>query len=166
MAKRRSKTKAKKMRAASEKKRRRAGSTRKTPNRRSRGKANGVGGRGSPEAVQKRRTARELNTALGANQVTSLDGRTAKRRARLIQELKDGRNGKALKSIDLLSHTNELLEIGETWASLKKEGVRAVKADLTDELEKISITTQKAYGFRPEAWKMLGIDIEALMPKR
>ena len=121
------------------------------------------GGRGSPEAIEKRRTARQLNTLLmgGPKKGAKLDGRTEKRRRRLIKELKGGRSGKELKPIDVVTHVNELMEIGETLASLKKQGVKPRKTDTSPEIMDTVSRTQKAYGFRPEAWKMLGIDLTA-----
>ena len=118
-------------------------------------------GRGSPEAVEKRRSARQLNTLLGATGEKKLDGRTEKRRKRLVKELKQGRRGTALKPIDFVSHVHELLEIGESLSSLRKQGVKARKTDTSPEVLDAVERTQKAYGFRADAWKMLGITLEA-----
>src|SRR5262245_37045434 len=87
------------------------------------------GGRGSIEAIEKRRAARQLNSVFtgGAKQGGVLDGRTEKRRRRLIKELKEGKNGKILKPIEIVSHTHELLELGETLSSLRKAGVKAAR---------------------------------------
>jgi hypothetical protein len=120
-----------------------------------------AGGRGSPEAVAKRRAARQLNTLLGANQIRpGLDGRTEKRRQRLIKELKEGRRGTALKPIDVVAHVNELMDLGESIASLKKLGVKPRKVEATSEILAIVDRTQEAYGFRAEAWRMLGLKVE------
>jgi hypothetical protein len=117
-------------------------------------------GRGRPEAVEKRRTARELNTLLGGASDKKLDGRTEKRRKRLVKELKTGRRGTPLKPIEVVSHVDELLEIGETLSSLRKQGVKARKTEASPEVLDAVKRTQKAYGFRPEAWKMLGVTVE------
>jgi len=119
------------------------------------------GGRGSPEAVEKRRAARRLNTLItgGARATAHLDGRTEKRRKRLIRELKEGRRGVALKPIDVVTHVNELMELGETLRSIKRQGVKARKLDLTPDIIATAERTQAAYGFDPDAWKMLGIDL-------
>src|SRR5260221_13149180 len=82
-------------------------------------------GRASEEAVMKRRAARHFNDVLlGGNAPTSrLDGRTAKRRLRLLEELKQGtsRSGKrALKPIDILLRVQALLDLDEPIASLRK----------------------------------------------
>lgn len=119
-------------------------------------------GRGSPEAVEKRRAARQLNSLLlgTAKSVVELDGRTAKRRERLIQELKEGRGGEPLKPIDRLSHVNELLGIGETFASLRKLGIKPSKATLTPEVVETAERVQAANPeIRPAAWKILGIEM-------
>src|SRR5262249_5708803 len=82
-------------------------------------------GRGSAEAVQKRRVARRLNDLFSGRAAAaggSLDGRTAKRRARLLSELEKGtkRGSKSpLKPIDLLLRVNDLLAIGEPVSSIR-----------------------------------------------
>ena len=127
-----------------------------------------AGGRGSAEAVAKRRAARQLNTLLsgGKQPGDKLDGRTEKRRLRLVKELKDGRRGRPLKAIDFVTHVNELLEIGETLASLRKQGVKARKPEQTPELLDVARAAQKAYGFRADAWKMMGLDLAAEPKKK
>lgn len=119
------------------------------------------GGRGSPEAIAKRRAARHLNSLFGegGRAAGQLDGRTEKRRRRLLAELKDGRNGRALKAIEILTHTNELLELGETLSSIRKAGAKPRKMDISETDHDVVQQTQNEYNFRPEAWKMLGIDI-------
>lgn len=120
-----------------------------------------TGGRGSAEAIEKRRAARQLNALLTSGpKKQQLDGRTAKRRARLIAELKDGgKDGKPLQPIDFLKHIEDLFGIGETAASLRKQGVKARKLELTPEIQETIEATQKAYGFKSETWKMLGVDL-------
>ena len=128
------------------------------------GKRAGTGGRGSNEAIEKRRVARQLNALFGpsSGQNGKLDGRTEKRRKRLLKELKEGRRGKPLTPIEVVTHANELLELGETLSSIRKNGVRSVKSEggfSTEQLEAVQ-RTQSAYGFRPEVWKLLGVDID------
>ncbi len=119
------------------------------------------GGRGSKEAIEKRRAARQLNTLLtgGARDPNKIDGRTEKRRRRLLRELKEGRRGHALKPIDFVTHVNELMSLGETLASLKKKGVKPRKTEQTPEITQTAIWAQEAYSFRPDSWKMLGIEL-------
>ena len=119
------------------------------------------GGRGSPEAVEKRRVARQLNALFGgrAPGEGKLDGRTAKRRLRLLKELKEGRGGRGLKAIEVVSHANELLLIGDKLSGIRKNGVKAPRIEIDDSTMKVVARTQTAYGFRPEAWKLLGVQL-------
>jgi hypothetical protein len=114
-------------------------------------------GRASPEAIEKRRAARQLNTLFsGRRGPNKLDGRTAHRRVRLLLELKEGRHGRSLKALEVLSHANQLLALGETISSIRKNGVKAPKTDI--ELDtKLVLRIQAAYAFRPEAWRLLGV---------
>jgi hypothetical protein len=126
-------------------------------------KRGGTGGRGSSEAIEKRRVARQLNALFGAagGQNGKLDGRTEKRRRRLLNELKEGRRGEPLKPIEIITHANELLELGETLSSIRKNGVRSIKNESAFSVEQLEAVqrTQTAYAFRPEVWKLLGVDI-------
>ncbi len=125
-----------------------------------------TGGRGSAEAIEKRRVARQLNTLFGANghQAGKLDGRTEKRRQRLLKELKDGKRGQALKPIEIITHASELLEMGETLATIRKNGLKATKIEIDGQGEKADAVrrAQEAYKFHPEVWKLLGIDLDEL----
>ncbi|MCA9533232.1 MAG: hypothetical protein KC593_06125 [Myxococcales bacterium] len=127
-----------------------------------------AGGRGSPEAIAKRRTARQLNALLegGTKEGPKLDGRTEKRRKRLIQELKDGKRGEALKPVEAVSHTNELLGLGESLASLKRQGVKPRKFDTSPEIMDVVRATQTAYGYAEDAWKIIGITLDAPAPEK
>ena len=131
-----------------------------------RGARKDSGGRGSAEAIEKRRVARQLNTLFGGGGPGSgkLDGRTEKRRQRLLRELKEGKGGKELKPIEIVTHANELLEMGETLSSIRKNGLRAPKIELAASPERVEtvLRTQEAYGFRAEVWKLLGIDLEEI----
>src|SRR5215813_11555497 len=74
------------------------------PDRAERGRA--PNRRGSPEAIEKRRVARVFNDILGGRGASShkLDGRTEKRRQRLLKELEAGkaRGSRELKPLDIL----------------------------------------------------------------
>lgn len=122
------------------------------------------GGRGSAEAIEKRRVARQLNTLFGPASSSKLDGRTEKRRQRLLNELREGKSGQALKPIEIVTHANELLEMGETLASIRKNGVKTPKLDLDGTPEKVKtvLRAQEAYGFHPDVWKLLGLDLAVL----
>jgi hypothetical protein len=112
--------------------------------------------RGSPEAVAKRRAARALNSLFekGAS-VEVVDKRKAKRMERLLHELKNGRRGKALKPIDMLSHANSLLvDFGLTTGALRR--VRSKRSAPTDPAAlALYQETQATYGFDPRAWIVL-----------
>ena len=70
--------------------------------------------RGSPEAIEKRRAARVFNDVLGgrASGAHKLDGRTEKRRQRLLKELEDG-----------MARTAQWLESGADWFRLGQHAV-------------------------------------------
>src|SRR5688572_26439952 len=90
--------------------------------------------RGSAEAIEKRRVARELNRMLSAESGgVAADGRTEKRRQRLLRELREGRRGEALKPIDILQHAHELLELGENITSVKKACSPTYRAEITSD---------------------------------
>jgi hypothetical protein len=115
--------------------------------------------RGSSEAIAKRRAARAFNELLAGG--SKRDGRTEKKRQRLLAELKEGtsRSGKrALKPIDVLLRVQTLLELGETVASLRKvcRPVRVV--DLDRDAIALLRRLHSAYGFRIEAYQFVGID--------
>lgn len=117
--------------------------------------------RGSPEAIAKRRVARALNRLFeeGGN-TTAMDGRTLKRKKRLMKELKEGRNGKPLKALEVLTHATELFQLGETLSTLRKLKPKLPPTPpLSDDSREIYAETQRNYGFEPKAWKVLGIDI-------
>lgn len=121
--------------------------------------------RGSPEAIAKRRAARAFNDLLDPSGQQGLDGRTEKRRKRLLAELEAGKtrgSGKPLKPIDVLSHVTELFELGETATTLKKVfRPRATPAPDAKLLEALA-SLHKAYGFPKEAYGFLGIPEDVL----
>ncbi|MBN1947557.1 MAG: hypothetical protein JW797_17950 [Bradymonadales bacterium] len=116
------------------------------------------------EAAKKRRIARQVNTLLTSQPggKKKLDGRTEKRRRRLIEEIKGGRGGVALKPMEKVAHADELIRLGETLSSLKAQGIKLERTQLTPEAEQAILQAQEAYGFHPKAWKLLGIDIKKL----
>lgn len=121
--------------------------------------------RGSPEAIAKRRAARALNRLfMQGAAVSAMDGRTLKRKRRLMKELAEGRGGAPIKAHEVLSHATELLAMGETLGN-----IRALKPllppaiPMTEENLTVIRQTQESYGFDSRAWKLLGIDIDALM---
>jgi len=118
-------------------------------------------GRGSKEAIEKRRVARHLNTLLaGKTSRPKLDGRTEKRRQRLLKELKDGKRGKPIKPIEVVQHVDELLKMGESISSLKRAGIKPRRTALDDEIADTVANAQKVYGFARESWRMLGLEVD------
>lgn len=80
--------------------------------------------RGSPEAIEKRRAGRFFNDVLGGRRTGDgrRDGRTEKRRQRLLHELEKGvaRGSRELKPLDVLQRVQELIELGEPISSIRK----------------------------------------------
>jgi hypothetical protein len=121
--------------------------------------------RGSPDAVEKRRAARKFNELLLGGGSRSGDGRTERRRKRLLAELAEGtaRRGKrALKPIDVLSRVEELLELGEPLASIRKACPPPPPVEVTAELIEGLRLLHHAYGFSADAYRFVGLDAQAL----
>jgi hypothetical protein len=118
--------------------------------------------RGSPDVVSKRRAARAFNELLGgASSAGKLDGRTEKRRQRLLDELKEGQaraSKKGLKPIDVLTRIDALLSLGESLAAIKKvcRPPKAVAA--SPEVVAGVKRLHEAYGFPAEVYAFVGID--------
>lgn len=121
--------------------------------------------RGSPEAIAKRRAARALNTIFEKGTTeTAIDGRTLKRKRRLMSELAEGKRGETLRAHEALAHITELLTLGETVGSIRKLRPRLPPAPpLTDETIGAIKATQESYEFDRRAWRLLGINIEKVM---
>lgn len=123
--------------------------------------------RGSPEAVEKRRLARKLNRLLteGSDPAAAQDGRTERRRQRLLQELEEGTRATppTLKPIEMLQRAHDLLTLGEPLASLRKV-IRVAPRPPVDPAEAADLlaSLQRAYDFRPEVFEFLGLPAEAL----
>jgi hypothetical protein len=121
--------------------------------------------RASPEAVEKRRAARLFNQALLGEAGPSRDGRTERRRKRLLKELSDGmaRGGKReLKPIDVLSRVQELLALGEPLASIRKACPRPRPVEITEEILEGIRRIHRAYTFPIAAYAFVGLPEEAL----
>jgi hypothetical protein len=116
--------------------------------------------RGSPEAVAKRRAARALNQLFDGLRAGRLDGRTEKRRQRLMKELKTGRRGTPLAPTEIVSHASELLRLGETLSTIRKNGVLKPSFEPTPGAIAVAREVQKLNGYEPKAWKLLGVDLD------
>ncbi len=122
--------------------------------------------RGSPEAIEKRRAARQFNDVLGGrgSNAHRLDGRTEKRRQRLLKELENGkaRGARDLKPLDVLQRVQQLMELGEPLSSIRKVA-KIRKSNLPPEsMVEVVGRLHKAYNFRPETYRFVGIGEEVL----
>ncbi len=122
--------------------------------------------RGSPEAIEKRRVARVFNDILGGRGAAlhKLDGRTEKRRQRMMRELESGkvRGSRELKPLDVLQRVHELLELGEPLRSIRKVAKVRKSAVPPDEVVEVVGRLHKAYGFRAECYRFVGIGDDVL----
>ncbi|MBX3129247.1 MAG: hypothetical protein KF718_21190 [Polyangiaceae bacterium] len=119
--------------------------------------------RGSPEAIAKRRAGRAFNELLGEGS-ERLDGRREKRRQRLLAELESGttRSGRSLKPLELVAHASELIGMGEDGKSLRKLAKKRRQAEPDPQLLALLGELQRAYGFHPEAFVVVGIEPDLL----
>lgn len=122
--------------------------------------------RGSPEAIEKRRVARVFNDILGGHGSSSakLDGRTEKRRQRLLRELEAGkaRGSKELKPLDILQRVQELMDLGEPLSSIRKVTKVKKSAVAPDAIVGVVERLHRAYSFRPEVYRFVGIGEDVL----
>ena len=122
--------------------------------------------RGSAEAIEKRRVARVFNDILGGRGAAqhALDGRTEKRRQRLLRELEAGkaRGSRELKPLDVLQRVQELMDLGEPLSSIRKV-TKVKKSSVTAEaIVGVVERLHRAYSFRPEVYRFVGIGEEVL----
>lgn len=122
--------------------------------------------RGSPEAIEKRRVARVFNDILGGRGASAhkLDGRTEKRRQRLLTELEAGtRSGsRELKPLDVLQHVQELMDLGESVSTIRKVAKVRKSALPAEAIVDVVKRLHRAYSFRPEVYRFVGIGEEVL----
>jgi hypothetical protein len=117
--------------------------------------------RGSPEAIAKRRAGRAFNDLFDPGSGGLLDGRTQKRRQRMLYELEHNKargSGRELKPLDVLSHVSELLALGETLAAIRKVCKPRPAPEVEGSLVTVVQELHRAYGFRPEAYRFVGLD--------
>ena len=122
--------------------------------------------RGSPEAIEKRRVARVFNDILGGRGAAAhkLDGRTEKRRQRLLKELEAGkaRGSRELKPLDVLQRVQELMDLGEPLSSIRKVTKVRKSAVSPESIVGVVERLHRAYSFRPEVYRFVGIGEEVL----
>lgn len=113
--------------------------------------------RGSPEAVEKRRVARAFNERFADAVAPPLDGRTARRRARLLAELAHGHDdGRPFRPLDVLVRVHELLALGcsEHAIAAAHRPPRSVRVTA----DKVALVRQlhAAHGFSPASYRFVG----------
>lgn len=122
--------------------------------------------RGSPEAIEKRRVARVFNDILGGRGAAAhkLDGRTERRRQRLLKELEAGkaRGARELKPLDVLQRVQELMDLGEPLSSIRKVTKVRKQSVAPDSIVGVVERLHRAYSFRPEVYRFVGIGEEVL----
>jgi hypothetical protein len=122
--------------------------------------------RGSPEAIEKRRVARLFNDILGGRGTGAhkRDGRTEKRRQRLMRELESGkmRGSRELKPLDVLQRVQELMDLGEPLSSIRKVAKVKKSAVSPESIVDVVERLHRAYSFRPEVYRFVGIGEEVL----
>ena len=122
--------------------------------------------RGSPEAIEKRRAGRLFNDVLGGrgSGPHKRDGRTEKRRQRMMRELESGkvRGSRELKPLDVLQRVHELLELGEPLRSIRKVAKVRKSAVPPESVVEVVGRLHKSYGFRPECYRFVGIGDDVL----
>ena len=122
--------------------------------------------RGSPEAIEKRRVARLFNDILGGRGAGAAkrDGRTEKRRQRLMRELESGkvRGAREMKPLDVLQRVHELMELGEPLSSIRKVTKVRKHTVPPESIVEVVSRLHKAYGFRPECYRFVGVGDDVL----
>lgn len=110
--------------------------------------------------------ARLFNDVLGGRGagVRKHDGRTEKRRQRLLRELESGkvRGAHELKPLDVLVRVNELLGLGEPLRSIRKVAKVRKNEVPPEEVVEVVGRLHRAYAFRPECYRFVGLSDEVL----
>ncbi len=121
--------------------------------------------RASKEAIAKRRAGRAFNDALAGGANALLDGRTRKRKQRILDELKSGKTkrGRELKPLEVLIHVNEAMDLGETVAKLRRICRPTKPPENSSHMADVIAELHSAYDFRAESYQFVGIDDELLV---
>lgn len=122
--------------------------------------------RAAPDVVDKRRAARRFNALLdGGARPGGLDGRTEKRRQRMLAELRDGvvrSTRRPLKPIDVLLRVQGLLDLGESPSSVRRACRPPRAVPPSAELIAGLVSLHQAYGFDAVVYAFVGLDEETL----
>ncbi len=114
--------------------------------------------------MEKRRVARAFNALITGKGPSTRDGRTEKRRLRLLQELREGtaRGKRELSPIDILSRVQALLDLGEPIASIRKSCPVRHKVEPSTDLVGALRRMHASYGFSAAAYAFVGVDDASL----
>ncbi len=109
--------------------------------------------------VEKRIVARAFNEMLSPTKAkvkATHDGRTERRRARLLRDL-TGEGKKALKPLKILGMVADLIELGETLGTIRK--ARAVPRPRPESPEMVALVERlhAAYAFPSVAYRFVGV---------
>ncbi|MFO0755641.1 MAG: hypothetical protein U0359_04085 [Byssovorax sp.] len=121
--------------------------------------------RASPEAVEKRRAARAFNEAVIGGGARAADGRTERRRKRILEELGSGTargSKRELKPIEVLTRVQELLALGEPLAAIRKVCPKPRPVEVTPEVVEGLRAIHRAYAFPVAIYELVGLGAEAL----
>lgn len=117
--------------------------------------------------AKKRSIARRFNDALSARAVkkASIDLRSARKLERYRRELETGESaGKPLSPIEVALRVNTLLDAGDGLGEINKIS-RWRPVEQYDEESTVAVLREMhtSYGFRPEAYRFVGIRYETLL---
>lgn len=125
-----------------------------------------AGPQNARDVVEKRRAARLFNKAmLGDARPGLADGRTERRRRRLLEELSKGaaRGGtRELKPVEILARVQELLDLDEPVASIRKACPKPRRVEATPEVLEGVRRIHEAYAFTTVAYAFVGLDAATL----
>lgn len=119
--------------------------------------------RGSPEAVEKRRVARAFNERFADAVAPALDGRTARRRTRLLAELAHGHDdGRPFRPLDVLVRVHELLSLGCSEQAIAHAHRPPRSVRVTPDKVALLRRLHEAHGFAPASYRFVGFGPTAL----
>ena len=83
---------------------------------------------------------------------------------RLLKELEAGkaRGSRELKPLDILQHVQELMDLGEPLASIRKVAKIRKNVLPPDHIVDVIERLHRAYSFRPEVYRFVGIGEDVL----
>src|SRR5580704_15516537 len=81
-----------------------------------------------------------------------------------MRELESGqaRGSRELKPLDVLVRVHELMELGEPLRSIRKVAKIRKASVVAEEMVEVVSRLHKAYGFRPECYRFVGVGDDVL----